>query len=93
MNKAKQVCTFKDPLEVQGSQSLTSKPAKRVNIVTVKLARETSVLYEKRVISSPKEAYHLFYQFVHDAIVNISLFYASIQRTNLLALTSSTKEH
>ncbi|MGO4890669.1 RadC family protein [Anaerobacillus sp. MEB173] len=40
------------------------EPAKRVNIVCVKLARESSLLYKKSRITSPEDAYHLFKQFL-----------------------------
>lgn len=33
--------------------------AKRVNIVSVKLVRESSILYERRSIRSPQDAYEL----------------------------------
>lgn len=41
--------------------------AKRVNIVQVKLIRENSMLYKKRKISSPQDAYELMNQFIGDA--------------------------
>ena len=40
------------------------EPAKRVNIVSVKLARKSSLLYKKRRITSPEDAYQLFKQFL-----------------------------
>lgn len=40
--------------------------AKRVNIVSVKLVRESSILYEKRSICSPQDAYELVKSFLED---------------------------
>ncbi len=42
------------------------QPAKRVNIVSVKLVRESSILYEKRSIRSPQDAYELAKSFLED---------------------------
>ncbi|EMI14520.1 dna repair protein [Bacillus stratosphericus LAMA 585] len=39
---------------------------KRVNIVSVKLVRESSVLYERRRISSPEDSYELLKEFLED---------------------------
>ncbi|WP_241964592.1 JAB domain-containing protein [Paraliobacillus zengyii] len=41
-------------------------PAKRVNIVSVRLVRESSILYEKRCIRSPQDAYELAKSFLED---------------------------
>ncbi|WMT29174.1 DNA repair protein RadC [Bacillus aerius] len=40
--------------------------AKRVNIVSVKLVRESSILYKKRSIRSPQDAYELLKTFLED---------------------------
>ena len=40
--------------------------AKRVSIVSVKLVRESSILYERRIIRSPQDAYDLFKSFLED---------------------------
>ncbi|EZH66275.1 DNA repair protein RadC [Bacillaceae bacterium JMAK1] len=40
------------------------EPRKRVDIVSVKLAKESSLLYEKRQITGPEDAYALFKQFL-----------------------------
>lgn len=42
-------------------------PAKRVNIVSLKLVKESSVLYETRKISSPYDAYKLVKNFLIDS--------------------------
>ena len=39
-------------------------PAKRVNIVSLKLVKESSMLYKNRSVSSPEDAYHLLKQFL-----------------------------
>lgn len=41
-------------------------PAKRVDIVSVKMVKEQSMLYKKRVVSSPHDAYELIKQFLGD---------------------------
>lgn len=38
-------------------------PSKRVDIVSIKLVKESSVLYETRTISSPYDAYKLIKTF------------------------------
>lgn len=38
-------------------------PAKRVNVVSLKVVKESSVLYETRTISSPYDAYKLIKTF------------------------------
>ncbi|WP_336765636.1 JAB domain-containing protein [Paenibacillus sp. USHLN196] len=40
--------------------------AKRVNIVSIKLVKESSVLYQKRTIRSPQDAYELMKDFLED---------------------------
>ncbi|MED0656848.1 JAB domain-containing protein [Anoxybacillus ayderensis] len=43
------------------------QPAKRVNIVSLKLVREGSVLYRERRVQSPEDAYQLLKPFLVDA--------------------------
>ncbi|MFC0416806.1 DNA repair protein RadC [Cytobacillus solani] len=45
---------------------MTKSSAKRVSIVSVKLVRESSILYERRSIRSPQDAYDLFKSFLED---------------------------
>jgi len=45
----------------------SNQPAKRVNIVSLKLVRESSILYKERRISSPDDAYKLFKPFLVDS--------------------------
>jgi DNA repair protein RadC len=40
------------------------QPAKRVNIVSLKLVKESSMLYKERSVKSPEDAYKLFKQFL-----------------------------
>ncbi|WP_226528174.1 RadC family protein [Metabacillus niabensis] len=42
-------------------------PAKRVNIVSLKLVKESSLLYKERAIRSPEDGYKLLKQFLSDA--------------------------
>jgi DNA repair protein RadC len=44
-------------LEFLEREVSTKQPAKRVNIVSLKLVRESSVLYKERQIKSPEDAY------------------------------------
>ena len=46
---------------------LKNVPAKRINIVSVKLVREASFLYDKRRISSPSDAYELGKGFLEES--------------------------
>ena len=39
-------------------------PAKRVDIVSLRLVKETSLLYKDRTIRSPEDGYNLFKQFL-----------------------------
>lgn len=41
-------------------------PAKRVDIVSVKLVREKTMLYKDRKIRSPRDAYEIMQQFLGD---------------------------
>lgn len=41
-------------------------PAKRVNIVSLKLVKESSILYQKRSVCSPRDGYELLKQFLDD---------------------------
>lgn len=46
---------------------MSEKVKKRVDIVSTKLVRESSVLYENRTISSPEHAVNLVKTFLEDA--------------------------
>ena len=66
------------PLELlEGRNEVKKQPSKRINIVSVKLVKESSLLYEKRNIRSPKDAYELMKHFLGDldreALIVISL--------------------
>lgn len=47
--------------------SCKESPAKRFNIVSVKLVKESSLLYKERSVKSPKDSYNLLKSFVEDA--------------------------
>lgn len=42
------------------------QPAKRVNIVSVKLVKESSILYKQRRVRSPQDSYELFRDYLGD---------------------------
>ncbi|PLV31812.1 hypothetical protein BSP4_43510 [Bacillus subtilis subsp. subtilis] len=43
-----------------------TKPAKRVNIVSLKLVRESSILYKERSVRSPEDGYELMKLFLEN---------------------------
>lgn len=43
---------------------MQSQPAKRVNIVSLKLVKESSILYKERCVRSPEDGYQLLKQFL-----------------------------
>ncbi|MGG3892327.1 JAB domain-containing protein [Geobacillus stearothermophilus] len=54
-------------LELLEREVPAKQPAKRVNIVSLKLVRESSVLYKERQIKSPEDAYKLLKPFLVEA--------------------------
>ncbi|WP_232509597.1 hypothetical protein [Parageobacillus thermoglucosidasius] len=54
-------------LELLEREVPAKQPAKRVNIVSLKLVRESSVLYRERQIKSPEDAYKLPEPFLVEA--------------------------
>lgn len=58
----KQLTLFSDVLKDE-----KKKPAKRVKIVSLKLVKETSLLYKERTIRSPEDGYKLLNQVLADA--------------------------
>ena len=52
--------------EISTEKQTKILPAKRVNIVQVKLVREKSMLYKDRKIRSPRDAYDLMLEFLGD---------------------------
>lgn len=54
-------------LELLEREVSSKQPAKRVNIVSLKLVRESSVLYKERQIKSPEDAYRLLKPFLAEA--------------------------
>ncbi|WP_108668938.1 JAB domain-containing protein [Peribacillus acanthi] len=53
-------------LELFEKGSSLQKPAKRINIVSLKLVKESSILYKKRRVTSPEDAYHLMKELLVD---------------------------
>jgi DNA repair protein RadC len=51
-------------LELLEREVSAKQPAKRVNIASLKLVRESSVLYKERQIKSPEDAYKLLKPFL-----------------------------
>jgi DNA repair protein RadC len=49
------------------TESKKIRPAKRVNIVSLKVVKETSFLYPERNVKSPEDAYKLLKQFLVEA--------------------------
>ncbi|KZB92457.1 DNA repair protein RadC [Bacillus sp. VT 712] len=56
-----------EQLELLKEGKALKQPAKRVNIVSLKLIKENSFLYPERNIKSPDDAYKLLTQFLIDA--------------------------
>lgn len=58
----------KEPKQLTLLQEETRKhqPAKRVNIVSLKLVKESSILYKERAIRSPEDGYHLVKEYLGD---------------------------
>lgn len=54
---------FEEQLEFW-TESKKKRPAKRVNIVSLKVVKETSFLYPERNVKSPEDAYKLLKQFL-----------------------------
>ena len=44
-----------------------AQPSKRINIVSLKMVRETSILYKERKVKSPEDAYNLLKPMMIDA--------------------------
>jgi DNA repair protein RadC len=56
-----------EQLELLREGMIMKQPAKRVNIVSLKLIKENSFLYPDRNVKSPDDAYKLLKQFLIDA--------------------------
>ena len=55
-----------DPVNQSNEHTIDLIPAKRVQVVQVKLIREKSMLYKGRMIRSPHDAYQLMIEFLGD---------------------------
>lgn len=66
MKETNQYTNTQHSLETSRTQSAKSKshPAKRVDIVSLRMVKETSLLYKNRSIKSPEDGFHLFKQFL-----------------------------
>lgn len=73
----KQYVTVPQQLSLLKEESKKQQPAKRVNIVSVKLIKESTMMYKQRAIHSPEDGYTLIKQFLGDldreAFVVVSL--------------------
>jgi DNA repair protein RadC len=52
---------------LEGGREMKNQSAKRVNIVSLKMVKESSLLYKDRQIKSPEDANKLFRQFLAEA--------------------------
>lgn len=57
---------FKQMELLEGEVEMKKKPTKRVNIVSLKLVKEISLLYKDRCVRSPEDGYLLLKQFLGD---------------------------
>jgi DNA repair protein RadC len=57
---------------LEGGVEMKRQPAKRVNIVSLRLVRESSLLYKNRHIRSPRDSYDLIRTFIEDADLKCS---------------------
>lgn len=51
---------------IEGVKEGKCEPAKRVNIVSLKLVKESSILYKERAVRSPEDGYKLLKMFLAD---------------------------
>lgn len=51
----------------EGNEQKKRMPAKRVNIVSIKVTKESSVLYKGRRIRSPRDSYELIRTFIEES--------------------------
>lgn len=49
---------------LEGEMKVKDQPAKRVNIISLRLVKESSLLYKERSIRSPEDGYKLLKQFL-----------------------------
>lgn len=54
-------------LNLLEQEVIKKQPAKRVNIVSLKLVKESSILYKERRVTSPEDAYNLLKEFLVDS--------------------------
>jgi DNA repair protein RadC len=51
---------------LEGQTEVKKKPAKRVDIVSLRMVKEKSILYKERSVRSPEDGYRLLRQFIGD---------------------------
>ena len=61
------------------------QPAKRVNIVSVKLVKESSMLYKQRRVRSPQDSYELF----RDYLGEVDREHFVVMKTAILSSSAS----
>ncbi|MEC2055484.1 DNA repair protein RadC [Peribacillus psychrosaccharolyticus] len=52
---------------LEGGIELKKQPAKRVNIVSLRMVKQSSILYKNRQIKSPEDGYQLMKEFLGEA--------------------------
>ncbi len=82
-NPAQQLELFPNSLEANKS------PAKRVNIVSLKMVREATILYPDRAIRSPRDAAKLLQPFLQDADREYFLVICLDTRNQVNSITTS----
>ncbi|CAI6330921.1 hypothetical protein C7M30_02213 [Bacillus subtilis] len=60
--------------------------AKRVNVISLKLVKESSLLYKERSVKSPEDGYQLIKVFLVIKTVSTSLLLLLIQKINQFQL-------
>jgi DNA repair protein RadC len=53
--------------ELEGEEKVKSQTAKRFSVVSVRLVKESSILYKERSVRSPEDGYKLLKLFLGDA--------------------------
>ncbi len=71
---------------------MKNQSAKRINIVSLKLVKESSMLYKNRCVRSPEDGYQLLKQFLEDVDRNTLSLFVWTQRISRQPLTSVTLE-
>lgn len=78
--KIKESKTIKEVELESSSHYKNATPAKRVDIISIRMVKEASMLYKNRKVSSPNDAYNL-----------LTKFFESIDREELIICSLDTK--